>query len=630
MIELKRLKLINWHNFENVTFDCARLTYMIGVNAVGKTTILDAIRYCLTTNRNFNALGNKKSGRTLQGSVHAKQRGENAYRRPGRTVAYIGAEFWDTVKRTNFVIAVRVESEGPMQELHPGDQTWYISEDGITLEKLPFLDPRTGAPSAKEDFKPAVGRLSYTRSPSEARDRICRALGIGRASSPLGKKFNEVFQMGTSMDEIPNFREFLYQYILPQPELDLEALQGDRVELENLHAVLAEAQTRAAALADKLVPYSLLGTAVTYALTRNATRAISILMVDFSCALKLSMPLAVLSAMRECGSYHITVKGGKYLEALANADTIVFDKTGTLTHATPTVVQVVPFGTRTEDEVLQIAACLEEHYPHSMANAVVQAAAAKGIRHDEMHSEVQYVVAHGIASQIGGEKAVIGSQHFVFEDEGCCIPTAECDKFDALPPEYSHLYLAIGGVLAGVICIADPLREEASEVLKQLRGLGIRKAVMMTGDNDRTASVIAKQVGVDHYYAEVLPEDKANFVEQEKAAGHTVIMLGDGINDSPALSAADVGIAISDGAAIAREIADVTIAADSLRELVILKSIANGLQKRTKSNYRFIMSFNSTLIVLGAMGILPPATSALLHNASTLGVSLKSMTNLLD
>ena len=414
--------------------------------------------------------------------------------------------------------------------------------------------------------------------------------------------------------------------------------------IENSEKLKSASETRAAALADKLVPYSLLGTAVTYALTRNVTRAISILMVDFSCALKLSMPLAVLSAIRECGSYHITVKGGKYLEALANADTIVFDKTGTLTHATPTVVQVVPFGTRTEDEVLQmvvpfdgkdenemlrLAACLEEHYPHSMANAVVQAAAAKGIRHDEMHSEVQYVVAHGIASQIGGEKAVIGSQHFVFEDEGCCIPTAECDKFDALPPEYSHLYLAIGGVLAGVICIADPLREEAAEVLRQLRSLGIRKAVMMTGDNDRTASVIANQVGVDRYYSEVLPEDKANFVEAEKAAGHTVIMLGDGINDSPALSAADVGIAISDGAAIAREIADITIAADSLRELVILKSIANGLQKRTKANYRFIMSFNSTLIVLGAMGILPPATSALLHNASTLGVSLKSMTNLL-
>ena len=399
--------------------------------------------------------------------------------------------------------------------------------------------------------------------------------------------------------------------------------------IENSEKLKSASETRAAALADKLVPYSLLGTAVTYALTRNATRAISILMVDFSCALKLSMPLAVLSAMRECGSYHITVKGGKYLEALANADTIVFDKTGTLTHATPTVVQVVPFGTRTEDEILGIAACLEEHYPHSMANAVVQAASAKGIRHDEMHSEVQYVVAHGIASTIGGEKAVIGSQHFVFEDEGCYIPTAETAKFDALPPEYSHLYLAIGGVLAGVICIADPLRAEAAEVLRQLRGLGIQKAVMMTGDNDRTASVIAKQVGVDAYYAEVLPEDKARFVDAEKAAGRTVIMLGDGINDSPALSAASVGIAISDGAAIAREIADITIAADSLRELVTLKAIANGLQHRTRANYRFIMSFNSMLIVLGAMGILPPATSALLHNASTLGVSLKSMTNLL-
>ena len=399
--------------------------------------------------------------------------------------------------------------------------------------------------------------------------------------------------------------------------------------IENSEKLKSASETRAAALADKLVPYSLLGTAVTYALTRNATRAISILMVDFSCALKLSMPLAVLSAMRECGSYHITVKGGKYLEALANADTIVFDKTGTLTHATPTVVQIVPFGTHTEGEVLGIAACLEEHYPHSMANAVVQAASARGIRHDEMHSEVQYVVAHGIASTIGGEKAVIGSQHFVFEDEGCYIPTAETAKFDALPPEYSHLYLAIGGVLAGVICIADPLRAEAAEVLRQLRGLGIQKAVMMTGDNDRTASVIAKQVGVDAYYAEVLPEDKARFVDAEKAAGRTVIMLGDGINDSPALSAADVGIAISDGAAIAREIADITIAADSLRELVTLKAIANGLQHRTRANYRFIMSFNSMLIVLGAMGILPPATSALLHNASTLGVSLKSMTNLL-
>ena len=400
--------------------------------------------------------------------------------------------------------------------------------------------------------------------------------------------------------------------------------------IEESEKLKSSTENRALVLADKLVPWCLGATVVTYLLTRNATRAISCLMVDFSCALKLSMPLAVLSAMRECGSYHITVKGGKYLEALAKADTIVFDKTGTLTHATPTVVDVVPFGGRNADDVLRIAACLEEHYPHSMANAVVQAAAQKGINHEEMHSEVQYVVAHGIASSVAGEKVVIGSQHFVFEDEGCYIPTSESDKFDALPPEYSHLYLAIGGELAGVICIADPLREEAADVLKALRGLGIRKAMMMTGDNDRTASVIAKQVGVDAYYAEVLPEDKARFVEQEKAAGHTVIMLGDGINDSPALSAADVGIAISDGAAIAREIADVTVAADSLNELVILKCIANGLQKRTHDNYRFIMGFNSTLIVLGAMGILQPATSALLHNASTLAISLKSMTNLLD
>lgn len=321
--------------------------------------------------------------------------------------------------------------------------------------------------------------------------------------------------------------------------------------IEASEKLKSSSETRAAALADKLVPYSLLGTAVIYALTRNPTRAISILMVDFSCALKLSMPLAVLSAMRECGSYHITVKGGKYLEALAKAE---FDKTGTLTHATPTVVDVVPFGGRNTDDVLRIAACLEEHYPHSMANAVVQAAASKSISHEEMHSEVQYVVAHGIASSMGGEKVVIGSQHFVFEDEGCYIPTSESDKFDALPPQYSHLYLAIDGELAGVICIADPLRKEA----------------------------------------------------------------------------ADVGIAISDGAAIAREIADMTVAADSLNELVVLKRIANGLQKRTHANYRFIMGFNGTLIVLGAMGILQPATSALLHNASTLGVSLKSMTNLLD
>ena len=389
-------------------------------------------------------------------------------------------------------------------------------------------------------------------------------------------------------------------------------------------------ENRALALADRLVPYSLAGTALTYLLTRNATRAISILMVDFSCALKLSMPLAVLSAMRECGSYHITVKGGKYLEAMAKADTIVFDKTGTLTHATPTVARVVPFGGRDERSVLCVAACLEEHYPHSMANAVVKEALRRGISHEEMHSEVEYVVAHGIASRIDGEKVVIGSYHFVFEDEGCVIPAGEQERFDALPPEYSHLYLAMGGTLAGVICVADPLREEASAVLNSLRKLGISKAVMMTGDNERTAAVIAKEVGVDEYFAEVLPEDKARFVEQEKAAGRTVVMIGDGINDSPALSAADVGIAISDGAAIAREIADITIAADDLFELVLLKMTANGLLKRTDGNYRFVLGFNGTLIVLGAAGILPPATSALLHNLSTLGISIRSMTNLLD
>ena len=626
----KRLKLINWHNFENVTFDCARLTYMIGVNAVGKTTILDAIRYCLTTNRNFNALGNKKSGRTLQGSVHAKQRGENAYRRPGRTVAYIGAEFWDSVKRTHFVIAVRVESEGPMQELHPGDQTWYISEDGCTLEQLPFIDPRTGAPSSKENFKPAVGRLSYTRSPGEARDRICRALGIGRAASPLGKKFNEVFQMGTSMDEIPNFREFLYQYILPQPELDLEALQGDRVELENLHAVLAEAQTRAAALADKLVPYSLLGTAVTYALTRNATRAISILMVDFSCALKLSMPLAVLSAMRECGSYHITVKGGKYLEALAKADTIVFDKTGTLTRATPQVVQVVPFSGCGEQEVLQLAACLEEHFPHSMANAVVAEAKRHGLTHEEYHSQVQYVVAHGISSMVEGKKVIIGSAHFVFEDEGCRIPEGEQAKFDTLPAAYSHLYLCMDGELAAVICIHDPLRREAREAVRALHESGFTNVVMMTGDNRRTAETVAAEVGVDAVYAEVLPEDKAAFIRQEKAKGHTVIMVGDGVNDSPALSEADAGIAISTGAAIAREIADITVASEDLFALVTLRRLGEALMERIHGSYRFIVGFNLTLIALGVAGVLPPTTSALLHNGSTLGISLRNMTDLLD
>ena len=399
--------------------------------------------------------------------------------------------------------------------------------------------------------------------------------------------------------------------------------------IEESEKLKSSTENRALALADRLVPWCLGATGVTYLLTRNVTRAISCLMVDFSCALKLSMPLAVLSAMRECGSYHITVKGGKYLEALSQADTIVFDKTGTLTRATPQVVDVVPFSGCNEREVLQLAACLEEHFPHSMANAVVRAAKERGISHEEMHSEVEYIVAHGIASRVGGQRVVIGSHHFVFEDEKCTIPTAEQQKFDALKPAYSHLYMAASGQLVGVICISDPLRPEAAAVLNGLRALGIRNTVMMTGDSERTAAAIAKQVGVDRFFAEVLPEDKANFVQQAKAEGHTVVMIGDGINDSPALSAADIGIAINSGAAIAREIADVTIKADSLEELVALKAIANSLQKRVHANYRFVLTFNSALIALGALGILQPASSAMLHNLSTIGISLKSMTNLL-
>ena len=400
--------------------------------------------------------------------------------------------------------------------------------------------------------------------------------------------------------------------------------------IEESEKLKSSTENRALELADKLVPWCLAGTVVTYALTRNVTRAISILMVDFSCALKLSMPLAVLSAMRECGTAHITVKGGKYLEALAKADTIVFDKTGTLTRATPQVVDIIPFSNSEKDDVLRLAACLEEHFPHSMANAVVRAAREQGLAHEEMHSEVEYIVAHGIASRVGGERVVIGSYHFVFEDEHCIVPADEQEKFDQMPAEYSHLYMAASGQLVGVICIADPLRPEAASVLRQLHKLGIRNTVMMTGDSYRTAEAIARQVGVDQFFAEVLPEDKANFVQKAKAEGHTVVMIGDGINDSPALSAADIGIAINSGAAIAREIADVTIKADSLEELVTLKTIANALQHRVSSNYRFVLSFNSTLIALGALGILQPAASAMLHNLSTIGISLRSMTNLIQ
>lgn len=395
--------------------------------------------------------------------------------------------------------------------------------------------------------------------------------------------------------------------------------------IEQSEQMKSEAESKAANLADKLVPYTFAGSLLSFALTRNVTRALSVLMVDFSCALKLAMPLAVLSAMREAGRAHITVKGGKFLEAVAAADTIVFDKTGTLTHACPRVAQVVSFGTKEEAEMLRLAACLEEHFPHSMANAVVEEAKRRGLRHEEYHSKVEYLVAHGIASTVDEERVLIGSAHFVFEDEGCIIPEGEQERFDALPPEYSHLYLAVGGQLAAVICIADPLREEAEEVLSALRTLGITSTVMLTGDSYRTAAAIAAQVGVDDFRAGVLPADKAEYVARLRREGHTVLMVGDGINDSPALSEADAGIAISDGAAIAREIADITIAADSLWELVELRRIAMALMARIHSNYRFVIGFNGTLIALGVAGVLPPATSATLHNLSTLGVSLRSM-----
>lgn len=425
--------------------------------------------------------------------------------------------------------------------------------------------------------------------------------------------------------------------VVEEGECVLQVLQqsgGSRYDkivsmIEESEKLKSAAESKASNLADKLVPYTLAVSGLTYLLTRDVVRASSVLMVDFSCALKLSMPLAVLSAIREAGGSHITVKGGKYLEAVAKADTIVFDKTGTLTTACPVVVQVIPFGDNDENEMLRLAACLEEHFPHSMANAVVKAACERGLDHEELHSEVEYIVAHGIASTVGDKKVVIGSNHFVFEDEGCTIPEGEQERYNALPAQYSHLYLAIGGVLSAVICVSDPLREESEAVIRALRRLGIKKTVMLTGDSKRTAAAIAVQVGVDEYHAEVLPEDKAHFVEAERAKGHTVIMLGDGINDSPALSAADVGIAISDGAAIAREIADITIAADNLFELVSLKLIADSLMRRIRENYRFVIGFNGGLIVLGATGILAPSTSALLHNLSTLGISLRSMTKLL-
>ena len=442
-------------------------------------------------------------------------------------------------------------------------------------------------------------------------------------SAPVHKKTDSYVYAGTVVEE-------------GGITLRVEAVGGSsRFEkivqmIEESEKLKSSLESKASHLADRLVPYTLAGTGLVWLFTRNVTKALSVLMVDFSCALKLAMPISVLSAIREASLYQITVKGGKYLEAVAEADTIVFDKTGTLTKTQPTVKQIVSFNGFEEDELLRIAACMEEHFPHSIAKAVVDAAQERHLVHDEMHSQVEYIVAHGISTTINEKKAIIGSYHFVFEDENCIIPEGKKELFNNLPPECTHLYLAIEGVLAAVICIEDPLREEAEAVISSLKKVGIKKVVMMTGDSERTAKVIAQKVGVDEYYSEVLPEDKARYVEKEKDMGRKVIMVGDGVNDSPALSAADVGIAISDGAEIAREIADITMGADNLYEIVTLKAISNALMKRIHKNYRFIVGFNTGLIALGVGGILQPATSALLHNTSTLLIGLESMKNLIE
>ena len=495
------------------------------------------------------------------------------------------------------------------------DRVWLKTEDGEVLVPLHQVQPGDRVSVRMGSVIPLDGAIT------EGEVMVNQASLTGE-SIPVLKRPGSSVYAGTVVEE----GECVLQVTQQSGEGRYDKIVA---MIEQSEALKSAAENQAARLADKLVPYTLAGSGLVYLLTRNITRAMSVLMVDFSCALKLSMPLAVLSAMGEASRFHVTVKGGKYLEAMAQADTIVFDKTGTLTHASPVVAEVISFSGRKEAEMLRLAACLEEHFPHSMANAVVQAARERKLAHEEMHSQVEYLVAHGIASTVDGERVIIGSAHFVFEDEGCVVPPEEQGAFDALPPQYSHLYLAIGGVLAAVICISDPLRAEAAAALDALRQFGVRKIVMLTGDSERTAAAIAAQVGVDEFRAEVLPEDKARFVQAERAQGHTVVMIGDGINDSPALSAANVGVAISDGAAIAREIADITIAADSLFELVKLRALSQHLMQRIRSNYRFVIGFNGSLIALGAMGILAPATSAMLHNLSTLGVSMRSMTNLL-
>lgn len=499
----------------------------------------------------------------------------------------------------------------------------------LNIDKVWILDGQTEALTPIEEVKAGdiisvrMGNMIPLDGKVVSGEATVNQASITGESLPVRKQEGSYVYAGTAIEE---------GQCLIRVEKSSGSGRYDRIMkmIEESEKLKSETENKAASLADRLVPYTLGGTVLVYLLTRNVTKALSVLMVDFSCALKLSMPVTVLSAMREAGEYNISVKGGKFMEAVAKADTIVFDKTGTLTHATPRVEDIITFGGRSKDEMLRLSACLEEHYPHSIANAVVAEAKNRGLSHEEYHSRVEYVVAHGIQSTVDGKRVVIGSEHFVFEDEACVIPADERNKFDELSGEFSHLYLAISGKLAAIICISDPLRQEAADAIRALHDLGIERVVMMTGDNAHTAKAVAAKVGVDEFFAEVLPEDKAEFIRKERDAGRYVMMVGDGVNDTPALSAADVGIAINTGAAIAKEIADITISSEDLFELVILRRLSMALMKRTNSNYRFIVGFNLSLIALGVGGIVPPTTSALLHNMSTLGIGLKSMTNLLD
>lgn len=494
------------------------------------------------------------------------------------------------------------------------DRVWLKTTDGDVLTPIGQIKPGDRVVVRAGSIIPLDGVVA------EGEVTVNQASLTGE-SVPVAKRPGGAVYAGTVVEE--------GECILDVKQASGQGRYDQIVEMiQRSEQMKSATEAKASNLADKLVPYTFAGSLLSLVLTRNVTRALSVLMVDFSCALKLAMPLAVLSAMREAGREHITVKGGKFLEAVAKADTIVFDKTGTLTHACPRVAKIVPFNGKEETEMLRLAACLEEHFPHSMANAVVEEARCRGLRHEERHAKVEYLVAHGIASSVDGEQVRIGSAHFIFEDEKCVIPEDEQAKFDALSPAFSQLYLAINGVLSAVICISDPLREEARDVLSALQDLGVKNAVMLTGDSPRTAAAIAEQLGVDDFQAGVLPSDKADYVAALRREGHTVLMVGDGINDSPALSEADAGIAISDGAAIAREIADITIAADSLWELVRLRQLAMALMHRIQNNYRFVIGFNGALIGLGVAGVLPPATSAMLHNLSTLAVSLHSMSAL--